>query len=74
MTAISDIKSDMKTSMNEIKKTINDELVILKNKIDELSQKPGKRWDMLITVIITAFTTGIITAIVIPLLSKGGTP
>jgi hypothetical protein len=39
----------------------NKEIVTIKTDVKELKEKPGKRWDTLTTVIITALITGTIT-------------
>lgn len=45
---------------SEVKHT-NKDVGEIKNKVEALEEKPAKRWDTVITVIITAVLTGLVT-------------
>jgi hypothetical protein len=55
-----EIKS-IKTDLKELKDRPIPDISELKKDVDGLKDKPGKRWDTLTTVIITALITGVIT-------------
>ncbi|MFA5714986.1 MAG: hypothetical protein WC998_04570 [Candidatus Paceibacterota bacterium] len=59
-----DIMHEMNTNIKIIalnQENQNKEIVTIKTDVKELKEKPGKRWDTLTTVIITALITGTIT-------------
>ncbi len=59
-----DIMHEMNTNIKIIalnQENQNKEMVTIKTDVKELKEKPGKRWDTLTTVIITALITGTIT-------------
>lgn len=50
-----------KEDMQEFKKDIKEDINEVKSDVKELKEKPAKRWDLIITVMITAVVTGLVS-------------
>lgn len=56
---------------NEDKQSIKDEIHSMKETIKDLKEKPGKRWDLIVTTIISSTVGAFVTFIAIKLGMKG---
>ncbi len=58
--ALAEQAQRQKEEMHEFKKDIKEDIDEVKNDVKELKEKPAKRWDLIVTAIITAIVSGLI--------------
>ncbi len=59
--ALAEQSKGQKEDMQEFKKDIKEDINEVKNDVKDLKEKPAKRWDLIMTVIITAIVSGLVS-------------
>jgi phage-related minor tail protein len=61
--ALTEQSKGQKEDMLNFKKDIKEDINEVKNDVKELKEKPAKRWETIVTTIITVFVSGLVGAV-----------